>query len=348
MTAADAAATIRPLDGYHHATILCRDAVANVRFYRDLLRLRLVKQTVNFDVPQSYHLYYGDALGTPGTLLTFFPWPRMRDGIEGWGGTDHLALSVPSAPALAYWRGELERADVEVEGPLDHDGHPTLRFRDPDGLRLELVAPASDLDEVPDGAPALYSDNFAIGALQHTQVLVTDLPAAQHFYRDILGFDPLPENTDEGEPADTPVVEQRLLTASQHTELPLSDMRITLTLIDRDARPRAHDGVGRTHHLAFGVTDEAQLLAWRDRLEGAGVVVTEVRDRFYFQSIYFNDPDGHLLEIATSDIGFTRDEAASALGQRLSLPPWLKERRAELVARLPELPAPPANDGPRW
>lgn len=345
-TATDTAA-IQPLDGYHHATLLCRDAVANVRFYRDVLRLRLVKQTVNFDVPGSYHLYYGDALGTPGTLLTFFPWPRMREGVEGWGGTHHIALSVPSAPALAYWLGELERAGIEVEGPLDHDGHPTLRFRDSDGLRLELVAPASDLDEVPEGAPALYSERFAIGAIQHAQLLVTDLPAALHFYRDVLGFDPLPVAEDgDASNADTPT-EQRLLTAPLHTELPQSAMWLTLALVDREGRPRAREGVGRTHHLAFSVADDAQLLAWQERLEAAGVVVTEVRDRQYFHSIYFNDPDGFLIEIATSDIGFTIDEPASSLGQRLCLPPWFEERRAEIEGRLPALPPAPGSEGSR-
>lgn len=335
------AAEARPLDGYHHATMLCRDAVANVRFYRDLLRLRLLKQTVNFDVPQAYHLYYGDAQGTPGTLLTFFPYPRMKPGIDGWGGTQRLALSVPSAPALAYWAGELERAGVEIEGPLAHAGHPVLRFRDPDGLRLELVAPEGDLDDVPEGAPALYSERFAIGTLDHTLILVSDLNAALFFYRDVLGFDPLDVDTDADAAGDVP--EQVLLTAPTHNEPPRSTMRLILRQIDRDTTPHARDGVGRVQHLAFAVPDDAQLLAWQARLEQAGIVVTDVRDRQYFHSIYCNDPDGHLMEIATCDIGFTVDEPEDQLGTQLQLPPWLEERRAEIVKRLPVLPLPGAG-----
>lgn len=332
----------RPLDGYHHATMLCRDAVANVRFYRDVLRLRLLKQTVNFDVPQAYHLYYGDALGTPGTLLTFFPYPRMRDGIDGWGGTQHLALSVPSAPALAYWAGELERAGVDVEGPLEHAGHPVLRFRDPDGLRLELVAPEGDLADVPEGAPALYSERYAIGTLDHALLLVSDLNAALFFYRDVFGFDPVePASADADSSDASAAADQILLTAPTHSDPPQSTMRLLLRQVDREGTPHAQDGVGRVQHLAFAVPDDAQLLAWQARLEHAGIVVTEVRDRQYFHSIYCNDPDGHLMEIATCDIGFTVDEPQEQLGERLQLPPWLEERREDILRRLPILPLPP-------
>lgn len=315
--------TIRPLDGYHHTTIVCRNGAENARFYRDTLRLRLVKKTVNFDMPDTYHLYYGDYRGSPGSLLTFFEWPDSPNGRIGWGGTHHIALSVATGAALAWWRGHLEREGIDVRGPFDDHGFPTIRFQDPDGLILELSAPQGE--DVPEGAPALWAEGLAIGPLHHVAIFATNRETALTYYRDLMGFDLLADAPNLDDPSRTDLV------------LGLNDdgsMRLVVTIVERDSMERAQEGVGQTHHIAFGVANDPVELAWQERVGAAGIQVTDVRDRQYFHSIYFSDPDGHLLEIATANPGFSVDEPLESLGERLSLPPWYEDRRAELEQAL--------------
>jgi glyoxalase family protein len=320
---------LQPLAGYHHMTMVTRDAPANARFYRETLRLRLVKKTVNFDMPYTYHLYYGDSTGSPGTLLTFFEWPNAEPGRRGWGGTHHLALSVASGAALAWWRGHLEREGVDVQGPFDDHGYPTIRFSDPDGLLLELSAPAGE--DVPDGAPALWAEGLAIGALHHVNVQVTNRETAIIYYRDLLGF----ELTGEGTNPDHPLLTDLLFTLATNGDEPT--MRLIVTLVDRAQTEHAAEGPGQTHHIAFAALDDAVELDWQERLASAGIPVSEVRDRNYFHTIYFNDPDGHLLEIATNNPGFAVDEPPDSLGQRLMLPPQYEARREQLERTLKPL-----------
>jgi glyoxalase family protein len=305
-------------------TMVAKNARENARFYRDLLGLRLVKKTINFDMPDTYHLYYGDNEGSPGTLLTFFEWPDAPAGHHGWGGTHHLALQVANGAALAYWRGHLEREDVDVSDPFDDHGYPTIRFSDPDGLLLELSAPKRE--EVPEGSPALYMPSMAIGPLHHVSLFATNRDTALAYYRDLLGF----EIEGEGTNPDNPVWTDIIFRTSDAEP----DVRLIVTIVDRNAMDRAVDGPGQTHHIAFGVPDDAQELAWLERIGGIGVPISEVRDRQYFHSIYFRDPDGHLLEIATANPGFAVDEPLESLGQALKLPEWYEERRAEIEKRL--------------
>ncbi len=317
------------LTGYHHMTMVTKHAPTNARFYRDTLRLRLVKKTVNFDMPHTYHLYYGDAEGSSGTLLTFFEWPNAEPGRTGWGGTHHIALSVGSGAALAWWRGHLEREGLDVQGPFDDHGYPTIRFRDPDGLILELSAPAGD--DVPDGAPALWADGLAIGALHHVSIQASTLETAVVYYRDLLGFD----LTGEGTNPDHPLLTDLIFTLASDDDG--ATMRLLVTVVGREQVERAVDGPGQTHHIAFGAFDDSVELAWQERLAQAGISVSDVRDRSYFHSIYFNDPDGHLLEIATHNPGFATDEPLDSLGERLSLPPQYEERREQLERTLTPL-----------
>jgi glyoxalase family protein len=322
------ASVLQPLEGFHHLTMVTRHAPTNARFYRDTLRLRLVKKTVNFDMPSTYHLYYGDHLGAPGTLLTFFEWPNAAPGSRGWGGTHHIALAVPSGAALAYWRGQLEREGLDVAGPFADHGAMAIRFPDPDGLLVELVAPAGE--DVPDGAPAIFVPAMAIGALHHVNLYVTDRAMAAVYYRDLLGF----AVDDEGPNYDDSALVDMLFRLDRDGVHQLEAMRLVVTAVERDAMPHAQDGPGQTHHIAFNAPHDAVELAWQARIGAAGVPVSEVRDRSYFRSIYFNDPDGHLLEIATAHPGFAIDEPPASLGERLCLPAWLEERRAQLEASL--------------
>jgi glyoxalase family protein len=325
--------SLLPLTGYHHLTMICSNAQENVRFYRDLLGLRFVKKTVNFDMPETYHLYYGDYHGSPGTLLTFFEWPRARGGQRGWGGTHHIALSVGSGAVLAYWRGRLERAGVPVEGPFDDHGFPTIRMADPDGLLVELCAPAGE--DVPDGAPDLYVPAMALGPIHHAAVVATNRDNALVFYRDLLGFELLGETPNPDDQRWTDLMFGVDPVASSDGMGP--SMRLLVTIVPADALPHARYGPGQTHHLAFGVPDDPTELAWQERIGSAGIGISDVRDRSYFHSIYFNDPDGHVLEIATANPGFTADEPLETLGERLSLPPWFEARRTELEASLTPL-----------
>jgi len=323
------AQTLQPLTGYHHTTMVTKHAPTNARFYRDVLRLRLVKKTVNFDMPHTYHLYYGDYEGSAGTLLTFFEWPIAKPGQTGWGGTHHMSLSVGSGAALAWWRGHLEREGLDVQGPFDDHGFPTIRFRDPDGLILELSAPAGE--DVPDGAPALWVDGLAIGALDHVSLQATNRETALFFYRDLLGLD----LTGEGTNPDHPLLTDLIFTVASEDDTP--SMRLIVTIVDRETTERAVDGPGQTHHIAFGVLDDDTELAWQERIAAAGINVSEVRDRNYFHSIYFNDPDGHLIEIATHNPGFAVDEPLETLGESLKLPPQYEERRESLERSLTPL-----------
>ena len=313
-----------PLRGFHHLTMVTRDAPENARFYRGVLKLRLVKKTVNFDMPETYHLYYGDEIGAPGTLLTFFEWPGAPAGHTGWGGAEHIAMRVGSGAALAWWRGHLEREGVEVEGPFDDHGRRAIPCRAPAGLIVELVAPAGDA--VPDGAPVFFVPAMAIGRIDHSALLATNRGTATVYYRDLLGFDLVAEATNPLDPSRTDLI--------FGLGGPEPEERLVVTLVERDAAARAEDGPGQTHHIAFGVPDEAVELVWQERVASAGVNVSDVRDRQYFYSIYFRDPDGHLLEIATANPGFAVDEPLESPGEALKLPPQYEGRRSALERTL--------------
>ena len=323
-----------PLTGYHHLTMVTKDAARAMRFYTETLRLRLVKQTVNFDHPHLYHLYFGDYAGAPGTLLTFFEWPRAKPGHPGIGGTHHVALAVGSGAALAFWRGRLERAGCEVSEPFIAHGYPAIHFVDPDGLFVELCAPAGE--DVPEGAPALWSAGWTIGGIHHVVIQAAERERTLAYYRDLLGFAVL-DVAAVGDAGASEVVFElpggRLLIAAFPTPPAAPG--------ETGAHTRFRHGAGQTHHLAFGARDDAHELAWRARLAAAGADVSEARDRRYFRSIYVHDPDGHLLEIATHGPGFAVDEAPERLGSALMLPPWLEERRAAIVAQLAPLPPGP-------
>ena len=320
-----------PLAGLHHVTAICADAQANVDFYAGVLGLRLVKRTVNFDDPGSYHLYYGDGVGRPGTILTFFAWPGAYRGRRGTGQTDAVALSVPRE-SLGYWRERLERAGARLaaEESVAQDPDPTvLAFQDPDGLRLELVGTENSADErAPwDGGPvpAAHAVRRLLGATVWTGA---DPTPTVMVLTGVLAFRSAGE-TDGGN------VRHRFVTGDDRTA-----GVARLDLWPRPGVPRATSGAGTVHHLAWRTPDDVGQAAWRAHLDGAGLGVSPVMDRTYFHSIYFREPGGVLFEIATDGPGFAVDEPTETLGERLMLPAWLEGRRAEVEAHLPRLQAP--------
>lgn len=307
------------LQGFHHLTLVTAQAQRNVAFWRDLLGLRLVKTTVNFDDPASYHLYFGDRLGRPGTAITFFEWPYARRGQAGVGGTLDFALGHGGAPLVALV-DRLRAAGVAVA-----EGERGFELADFDGTRLRLVEVAGE---------SLSGPERWRPGLREIAVMVSDLAAARRFYGELLGL----VERSSGE-------EDRQGASSLRFAFDERPDSPALRLLERDERTSGHArfGAGQTHHFALAVADREVQQRFRQRLVAAGLGVSPVMDRVYFQSIYTRDPDGHIVELATAGPGFTVDESEEALGASLRLPPWLEGERATIAAGLTPLAAAPAE-----
>jgi len=319
--------------GIHHVTAIASDPQRNLDFYAGVLGLRLVKRTVNFDDPTTYHFYFGDEVGHPGTILTFFPWPDARRGRQGAGQAAVTALSIPPS-ALGYWLDRLLRNHVDFEQPVTrYDGERVIAFKDPDGLLLELVAhPHAERTPGWSGGPipeestirGVYSVTLWLDGLQSTAELLTNhlgfrlVREQGSIYRYITGADATP--------------------ASQIGAI--LDLRVVPGLWQGGM------GAGIVHHIAFRAETEAVQLAVRDELSEIGYNITPQLDRDYFRSVYFREPGGVLFEIATDVPGFTVDESVSQLGRTLRLPAGLEPRRFEIEALLPNIHLPIVLPGP--
>jgi glyoxalase family protein len=313
---------IRP-HGLHHVTAIASDPQRNVDFYTRVLGLRLVKQTVNFDAPDTYHLYYGDQRGRPSTLLTFFPWRGVPTGKQGTGLTTATAFSVPPE-SLGWWQRRLGDLGVEVEGPQDRDREEVLSFRDPDGLVIELVAAAGDARSGWDGVAHVPTEHAVRGLYSVTMSERLLEPTAQ-MLSGRLGMHLGGETGDRA----------RFAMADGGAG--------TVVDVAAETGPRGLQAGGTVHHIAFRAPDGETQARWRQELVEAGVRVTEIIDRQYFTSIYFREPGGVLLEIATDQPGFTVDEPLLELGRSLKLPPWLEPDREQIAAALPPLHNPDAE-----
>lgn len=311
--------------GFHHATAIAGDAQTNVNFYAGVLGLRLVKRSVNQDAPNVYHLFYADAEGTPGTDITFFPWGIVAPFQQGTGVIWEQGFCVPPA-SLDYWRQRLESYRVAVESGVEW-GVPLLRFRDPDGMRLALIASDTPRPFTPwDGSPV--PPEHQIRGLFTAQIGVAGLGATERVLTEILGFMPVGQ-------ADSVYRFQ----VGSPGAMGFGYLEVCV----RPDSPRGRWGRGGMHHLAWRVRDEAHLNQLRERIESLGLQPTPVIDRFWFRSVYFREPGGVLFELATDGPGFGIDEDRAHLSERLVLPPWLEPRRAEIEAALPPIVYPPAN-----
>jgi glyoxalase family protein len=311
----------REILGIHHITAIAGDPQTNVDFYVGLLGLRLVKLTVNFDDPGTYHLYYGDGVGHPGTILTFFPWPRTGRGIHGTGQVTETAFAVPLG-ATGYWTKRLAEHEVVYTGPSERFGEQVLSFTDPDGTKIELISTADVTAErayqagpVPlaYAVHGFHSASLREDGYQETVALLTGTLGFRPAYQDGRRF--------------------RYVAASGGPG----------AIVDVLSAPGAKPGqvlVGTVHHIAWRTADDHQQREWRDEIARLGCAVSPVKDRKYFHSIYFREPGGILFEIATDPPGFSVDETQEALGSRLQLPPWLEPARAQVEAALPPLRLP--------
>jgi len=311
------------IPGLHHITALSGTAQSTLDFYEGVLGLRRVKTTVNFDDPKTHHLYYGDTVGRPGTILTFFPWPQARTGRTGAGLVQAVAFAVPEG-TLDDWAVHLEDAGVST-ARTEHFGEAGLRFDDPAGLTLRLVA----TDDVEN--PSAWGDG----------PVPTD--------RAVRGFHAptLPVFSDDRTPELLTEVFGWEQTARDETRIrlraPAPDRAGVLDLDVRDRHPSGGMGTGTVHHIAFRARDADEQRRWQRTLRERDIQVTDVKDRQYFQSIYFRDPtwtSGILFEIATDGPGFCTDESEGELGETLQLPPWLEARRDDIEKSLPSLTSP--------
>lgn len=354
------------ITGLHHITLVCADAQRTVDFYTQVLGQRLVKKTVNFDDPTSYHLYFGDQTGSPGSAITFFEWPHAPKGLPGIGGTHHFAMRVGDYDGLLKWKRRLIDLGIAVDGPFDRHYFTSIYFKDPDGVILEIATdgPGFAVDEEPDKlgteyreppaemvinnrdeeriraeiwpepVPVITSDMALMRGMHHISAIGANIERTHAFFGDLLGLRLVKRTSNFDDPG----------SAHWYWGTGQGDPGTLITYFER--RPsktrRVQMGTGQTHHYAFAVPDEDTQLAFRERLIKAGLPVSPVRDRIYFKSIYTNDPDGHIVELATAGPGFLIDEDEAELGQHLMLPPWLENQRDQIEQILKPISVPEA------
>ncbi len=314
--------------GLHHVTAIASDPQRNLDFYTGVLGLRLVKLTVNFDDPGTYHFYFGDADGTPGSIMTFFPWPRGRGGRHGTGQVAVTSFSIAPS-AVGFWIERLLRHNIRYEGPKKRcrgaSAESAIAFKDSDGLMLELVAHGAAESRTAstwDGAPGITRE-VAIRGFHNVTLWVEQGDATASVLTDTMGFR---EHTEEDS--------TRRYVVEDGGPGRIVDVRSI------GGFGRGSDGVGVVHHVAFAVADDAAELAMREKVVAAGLRPTPVIDRTYFHSVYFREPGGVLYELATVPPGFTSDEPRERLGESLMLPPQYASLRAQLEAELPSLRLP--------
>lgn len=314
--------------GIHHVTAIASDHQSNVDFYAGVLGLRLVKRTVNFDDPTTYHFYFGDESGSPGSLITFFAWPGAKRGRPGAGQVGVTSFAIPPR-SLGYWIERLIRYHVAYEQPTTRfDDERVIALKDPDGLLLELVAHAS-ADALPTWSGGQVEPEHCIRGIRSVTLWEDGHELTSRLLVDSLGF--------------------RLMREQGSIYRFVARGGGPGGIVDLRVVPGLWSGVmgaGAVHHVAFRARDDAEQIAIRGTLATLGSNITPQLDRQYFRSVYFREPGGVLFEIATDGPGFTMDEPLDSLGLALKLPPWLEDRRFEIEALLPDLRLPLRLAGP--
>lgn len=305
--------------GLHHVTAIAGDAKRNYDFYTNVLGMRFVKKTVNFDDPQTYHFYYGNYDAEPGTIWTFFPWgSAIPQGRRGTGQATEVGFSVPEG-SLDFWLKRLDQYGVIYNKPATKFGEEYLTLLDPDGLKLELTV-AGTKDERKGNPTEAIGDDAAIKGFSGVTLTLNNIQATAEILTDLLDYKLEMEHVNR----------YRFVN-------PNSATANVIDLVEVPGEKRGHVAGGSVHHVAFRVKDDATQLTLRDKLLSKGLNVTEQIDRNYFHSLYFREPAGVLFEIATDNPGFTVDETLDELGHNLKLPRQYEGHRAEIEAVLPKL-----------
>jgi glyoxalase family protein len=304
--------------GLHHITAIAGDAQRNYDFYTKVLGLRMIKKTVNFDDPQTYHFYFGDEVGTPGSILTFFPWPGVKQGVNGAGMATGIGYSVPEG-SLEFWQERFEKFNVPHIGISKKFGENFLAFQDPDGLNLELIVPGNK-DVRKSWETADVKAKVAIKGFHNVTLTLKDHKATAEILTDVFGYELIGK-------------ENNLVRFKTNA---VENAAIVDILEDPNAG-RGQNAGGTNHHVAFRVKDEETLMAFREKVIQKGLQITEKINRDYFFSLYFREPGGVLFEIATDNPGFATDETVEELGSSLQLPDRYKGARAQIEKALPEI-----------
>ena len=309
--------------GIHHVTAISSNPLTSVSFFAGLLGLRLVKRTVNYDDPYTYQLFFGDPAGSPGSLISFYPWSNIREkGTPGTGQVSAVSFSIPP-DSISYWTQRFREYNVRCSEPFPRFGEEVIEFRDPDGLKLEFVATHDDRATWQKGTVAA---DKAVRGLHGVTLLLEGFESTDRLMTSELGFASVRENgnryrysSGDGGPG---------------------------TIVDILCQPTAQPGepgAGTVHHVAWRVTDDDTQLNILQKLVQTGHNITPILDRHYFKSVYFRESSRVLFEIATDRPGLTQDEDLDFLGTALRLPKWLENRRGEIEQSLPPIQVP----GPR-
>ena len=304
--------------GLHHITAIAGNAQNNFNFYTKILGLRLVKKTVNFDDPGTYHLYYGDESGSAGTILTFFPWEGIGQGSEGVGMATEIGYSVPDG-SLEFWLERFREHGITTGEVTERFGEKILPFKDPDGLSLSLIIPGKTDDRKPWETEQVKLENATRG-FHSTTLSLQKIDETAKVLTDIFGY--------------------RLVSQEGNRYRFITDTVETASIVDLlelPNGPRGRNAAGTNHHVAFRVKDEATQMEFREKILSKQLQITPKIDRDYFFSLYFREPGGVLFEIATENPGFTADETLSELGTHLMLPSQHAHLRDDLEKILPKL-----------
>jgi glyoxalase family protein len=344
--------------GLHHVTLICSNAQRTLDFYTRVLGLRLIKQTVNFDDPRGYHLFFGSPTGSPEWAISFFEWPAAPAGKPGIGGAHHFALRARDETTLLKWKRWLLDHNVRVDGPLGRHYFTSIYFRDPDGVLVEIATagPGWLIDEDPEQLGMTYreppaelqlhnrdrleiqrqvwsepiaeidEDMALTGGLHHISAICADIEQTHIFLSSLLDLRRLKMTANFDD------------LSSAHWYWGVGDGApgTIVSYFERrqERTSPAQSGVGQPHHFALAVPDEAALMALRESLMAAGCRVTSVKDRHYYKSFYTHDPDKQIIELTAISAGFMIDEAEAELGEKLMLPPWLEDQRDAIAGRL--------------
>ena len=304
--------------GIHHITAIAGNAQKNYDFYTRVLGLRLIKKTVNFDDPHTYHFYYGDEQGNPGSILTFFPWEGIMAGRRGTRQATEIGYSVP-AGSLNFWQKRLEDNNVIYNKPAEKFGERYLTFLDPDGLKFELTE-AKVADQRAQWTTDQVGKENAIHGFHHVTITTNKKDGTAAVLTGVFGY----------KLAQAEVNRFRYITDAV-------EFAAIVDLVEAPGESAGHVAGGSVHHVAFRVKDEDSLMYFRDKIVAMGLNITEKIDRNYFYSLYFREPGGVLFEIATDNPGFTVDEPQEELGKNLKLPAQYESQRAEIEEILPKL-----------
>ncbi len=309
---------MEPIKGLHHVTAVARDPQRNVDFYRNVLGQRLVKRTVNFDSPDTYHFYFADETGTPGSVLTFFAWPTMRHGVHGNGETNAVAYNIPK-DSLAFWQSHLKQNDVKADPIEKRFGQDILAFSDPDGMRIELVE-SDSLPEIRFWEEGPIPQKYALRGFHSVTLWLDEVEPTAELLTDKMGYQAAGQE------------EMRYRYVGEPNTI-----GNIVDIVHRPGKMQAGFGTGSIHHIAFQVPDDSSQLEYQSALNEAGFRVTPLMDRSYFHSVYFREYGGVLFEIATNTPGFLIDEPLNTLGELLKLPEWLEPNRAEIEQNIAPL-----------